>query len=383
MITAETIGRILRLDGDGLPVVSMYVQVPVDPQDRAALFGRANSLLDGIGPMARGKSMDRASRLSVRDDLEHLREAIRTGQWRPGSVALFSCSGRDLFEAVQLPHAVRDRVVVDDTAWARPMLAVLDEYARCCVAVVDRATARVWELFADEMQEARKLSDRTLRRPNYAANLAEDRVHNKVEELAKKHYRRTAAELAELFDTDGYDLLAVGGHRYEVPRFLDTLPRELRRRVAGTFTVDPHTVEVSEIKQNADAIVARYVRDIDIRLAGEVLEKSAAGSGLAALGVGGCLWAGTVKAVETLLVQDGAMVAGVACTNCGWLGLSGETCPLCEHPARRTGDILDELARAVIDDNGAVRHVKADTDVKEHLAAAALRFPLPPVPQAA
>ena len=52
-----------------------------------------------------------------------------------GSVALFSCSGRGFFEEVPLTRAVRERVLVDETAWVRPMLAVLDEYHRCCVIV--------------------------------------------------------------------------------------------------------------------------------------------------------------------------------------------------------------------------------------------------------
>ncbi|MEU2041015.1 hypothetical protein [Nocardia niwae] len=47
---------------------------------------------------------------------------------------------------------------------------------------------------------------------------------------------------------------------------------------------------------------------------------------------------------------------------------------------RPTEDILDELAQNVIDESGSVRHVKADTELEEHLAAALLRFPLPSLP---
>jgi peptide chain release factor subunit 1 len=327
-------------------------------------------VLDQVEPMAEDRSLDRAARLSLRADMERMREEVRTERWRPGSVVFFSCSGRDVFEAVHLPRAVRDRVVLDDTPWVRPMLVVLEEYARCCVAVVDRARAMVWELFADEIEPVGALSDRATRTPKAAA----------TEELAKKHYRQASAELAQLHDADGYDLLAVGGHRSELPHFLDTLPRDLRERVAGTFTIDPHTVDRGRIKQNVEPIVARYMRDVDLRLVGDVLERAATGKGDGVLGVADCLWAATVKAVETLLVQDGATVAGVVCTNCSWLGLSGDTCPLCEHTARHTGDVLDELAQAVIDEGGRVRHVEEDTEIQEHLAAASLRFPLPPLP---
>jgi hypothetical protein len=42
--------------------------------------------------------------------------------------------------------------------------------------------------------------------------------------------------------------------------------------------------------------------------------------------------------------------------------------------------VIDELMEAVIDEGGSIRHVEEDTDLKEHLVAAALRFPLPPEP---
>jgi peptide chain release factor subunit 1 len=38
--------------------------------------------------------------------------------------------------------------------------------------------------------------------------------------------------------------------------------------------------------------------------------------------------------------------------------------------------------QAVINEGGSVQHVQADTELKEHLVAASLRFPLPPDPLA-
>ena len=39
--------------------------------------------------------------------------------------------------------------------------------------------------------------NRVLRKPDYAASLAEDRVRNKEEELVKRHYRRTVKLLED------------------------------------------------------------------------------------------------------------------------------------------------------------------------------------------
>jgi hypothetical protein len=49
------------------------------------------------------------------------------------------------------------------------MLALLAEHPRSCVAVVDRATGRLCELYQDEVSELDKLTDPESRRPPVAA----------------------------------------------------------------------------------------------------------------------------------------------------------------------------------------------------------------------
>jgi peptide chain release factor subunit 1 len=217
------------------------------------------------------------------------------------------------------------------------------------------------------------------RKPNYAAGLAEDRVRNKADELSKRHYRTVVGILDELFRTGGYDLLIVGGHDYEVPAFLEFLTYDLRNRVAGSFSIDPTTAPLAEIRANGDSILERYERDEEQRLVAEVLEKVAAG-GLTTVGLEACLWAGSVAAIQTLLVPDDATAPGVVCDESGWLALAGDTCPLSGKPTRHTPDVIDELAEAVIDEGGSIKHVEADTKLTEYTVAAALRFPLPPLP---
>jgi peptide chain release factor subunit 1 len=283
-------------------------------------------------------------------------------------VALFSCSGRGFFEEVQLPRGVRDRVMVDETPWVRSMLAVLDEYHRCCVAVVDRESAWIWELYQDEMRETGRL------------RLSADpgRNDNKAEELTKRHFRQVVTMLDELYRTGGYELLAIGGHRPELPRFLDFLTSDLRGRVAGTFSVDDDARStLGEIKQQASAIVDRYERSEEERMVADAVQTAAAG-GLASVGLQPCLWAGSVAAVGHLMVQDGAVTPGVICDHDRWLALAGQTCPLCERPVRHAPDIVDELVEVVIDEGGSIEHVRADTALKEYVVAASLRFPLPP-----
>jgi peptide subunit release factor 1 (eRF1) len=376
MITAETVNAIVRFQANGLPVVSLYCRV--DPgESQREVRARVHSLLDQIRPLARDRDFDHRHRISVRADIKRIKDAMGSERWPPGTIAIFSCSGRDLYEEIPLPRRVREQVMVDATPLARPMLAVLGEYCRACVLVLDRESARVWEMYQDEMHDVETVTD-PLDKAGNTGTCAEDRIQNRVDEQTKRHFRRVTGVIDPLLRTDGYDVLVVGGHEHELPEFLRLLPHELRGRVAGTFSADPAASPVAEIRGSADGIVRQYQRGQDERLVDQVLELAAAG-GPAATGLQDCLRAGSMSAIDTLLVRDGAAVPGVVCDGSRWLAASGELCPVCGSHTRFTPDVLDELAAAVIGTGGSARQIAADLMSEEHLAAAKLRF-LPPPP---
>ena len=378
MITPETVSRIIQFQGDGLPVVSLYTSI--EPGiSQGEVRSRVTSMVDQIDSLAKDHSVDHERRLSLRADIERIKERLAEEVWQPSAMAVFSCSGRGLYEEVPLPRRVRDAIVVDESAFVRPMLAELDEFHRSLVLIIDKETARAWELYQDDMRELTSIRDRVLRKPNYAAGRVEYHVRNKSDELSKRHYRRAVEILDELFRTGQYDLLIIGGHEYEVPAFLEFLTRDLRGRVAGSFSIDPNTAQLAEIRSRADAVIKRYEQDEQQHLVAEIQDKSAAG-GLAAVGVSSCCWAGSVAAIQQLLVQEGATAPGVVCDDSGWLAAAGDTCPLCGKPTRRTPDVIDELVQVVIDEGGSIRHIEADTPLNGSAVAAALRFHLPPMP---
>jgi len=381
MITAETIERIVSFDGGDLPVLSAYVAVEVDPGNRAPRT-HAASLMHTIRPLTENGALGHAARVSLRADIARVEEASQQDGWRPGTMAIFACSGAGLYEEVALPRTVRDRAVADATPLTRPMLAVLGEYHRACVVVIDREAARTWELYQGELCETGRLEDETIRKADYAGfhGLEEHGVRNRAAELAKRHFRRVAVKLASLCGAAGSDLIIVGGHREELSPFIEMLPGALRSRVAGSFTVDPHTATRATIRDAAAAIVERCERDEERERVTRVLETAAAG-GPAALGLEPCLWAGSVTGVELLLLEDDAVAPGVVCPEGHWLGRKGATCPVCGARTRDTPDVIDELVEAVIDAGGAIEHVEAETALREHAIAAALRFPLPPLPR--
>ncbi|MFD9222211.1 hypothetical protein ACFWDI_19880 [Streptomyces sp. NPDC060064] len=382
MITQEQVDQILRVEGNGLPCVSLYVPVEADRRGRRAFMARLASLLDRIRPLAEDSSLEHAARLSLREDIAKIEKTLVEEPHEPGAVAVFSCSGNGVYEEVRLPRSTRERIVVDADPYVRPMLGVLDEYYRTCAVIVDKGTGQVWEHYLDQVRELEMIRDRTLRKPNYAAGLAEDRVRNKADELSKRHYRRLVAELKQLFGNGSFDLLVVGGHRHEVPAFINFLPRELRDRLVGNFTIDRETTTPADIRQKVEEFVSDHAQEEQLRLVGEIFEAKAA-QRASAVGLDETLWAASLAAIRTLAADEEAVVPGVVCDRDGLLARSGETCPLCGEPLREVPDIIDELTETVIDDGGEVRHIVAETELRTHQVGALLRFELPPQPPAA
>ncbi|HMJ35865.1 MAG TPA: hypothetical protein VK501_18315 [Baekduia sp.] len=385
-VSAETVRRLAAFDAHGLPVVSVYSRVEVDPGDRA-LGTHADSLLHDVRrQVARDGSLSHAARSSLRADERRIHEALTQQEWPAGTAAIVSCSGAGLYEEVALSRTIRNRAVVDGTPWIRPMVAVLDEEHSACVVVVDRGAARVWTLADGELRWSGGQRDETPRKPDFAgwAGLDEHRVQRRSGELARRHYRKVARQVGIVCLAHGCELLVIGGHREERPGFVEELPNDLRARVAGTISLDPRTATTEDLRRAAEEVVERYERRQERHSVEHVLGVAAA-HGPAVVGLEDCLWAGTVQAVGTLLVQEDLEVPGVVCDQGdGWLALEGATCPLCGSPTRPVPDVVDDLVEAVIEEGGTIEHVVAqDTPLREHRAAAGLRFGLPPRPEPA
>ena len=259
---------------------------------------------------------------------------------------------------------------------------MLDEYHRALVAIIDEKAADLWELFQADIRQLSAVEDEALRKPDYAGwyGLDEHRVSNKSEELAKKHFVRVAQLIDDLFRGGYYELLVIGGHDDEVARFLGFLPRRLRDRVVGTFSIAARIAPERDIRLLASEVVERYEREEERRKVAEVVDRAGAGQP-AALGLPDCLWAATAAAVQELLVHDDVTAPGVVCPVCGWLGEAAEVCPVCGAQPTQVLDIIDELVERVLDEGGSTEHVEADTELAAHAVAASLRFPLPPRPK--
>lgn len=348
----EKIGELLRIRSDEPTVLSALWTLPRDPAEVSHGLGtRLHSLFSDVQAQVARETDDRR-RQSLNADIEAARTALFAGarNWVGRSVAVFAARDLDLFLELRFPCALPNRAVLGTRPHVRPLLAARRRCVPYCAAVVDRRRSWLYLCDGASVRQVRRLEDEGRRSPTFAGwhGLEEYKAVRHAGELARHHYRVTVDALTEVFASDGYELLVVGGHEHGIPEFLAALPADLEARLAGTFVVDPHTMTPALVRRRATGVVVDWENERRRRVLDDIVDE--ADGGRAVTGLRRTLAAASQCAVETLVVDEDTRTPGSLCSSCGTLGLTDGSCTSCGATTLAVPDVLDELVARV---NGA------------------------------
>ena len=136
MITYADVEKLLATRSEDPPVLSLYMEMPLDLPALRGLPARAGELLNSA---ADGPHAERAlaeARQAVRRILE---DSAR--DWLGHCVAIFICGPAGLAEAIPLPAGLGEQAVFGPRPHVRPLLVALQRHPAYRVAVVDRRHA--------------------------------------------------------------------------------------------------------------------------------------------------------------------------------------------------------------------------------------------------
>ena len=381
MLEQATVDRLRGLDGQGLPVLSVYLSLEPGPGTLRSIPTRLKDMLSEIKEDA--DELARDQRMSLRSDIEALSKSSTSFASDLGrGVAIFKSSGAGIDEHIGLPGPVRDRAVVDVYPYLRPLEAMLDHYRRFCVAVVDARFASIFRFRMDRLESweemrSSAIGEEDFRKANYGgfSGYDERRVRAHADELLVRHYREIATRLDDLFDEKpGYDLLIVGGPEVHAAGVVDALPPPLTKCLAGTFVIDPHTMTAATVLEHSKRVAESYETDEQERLLTRLID-AAASRGAAVIGLDRSTEATNARAVETLVVQADRTTPGSVCDTCGWIaGPKEVTCAACGAEVAWVPDIIDALGESVRTNGGRIQHVVVDSKLAEEEVGAFLRY---------
>jgi peptide chain release factor subunit 1 len=328
---SEQIDRLTRLKAGKHWIVSCYLKL--EPGDRVRgryrvkLKNRVRRTLDALPRLG----LDRAALDAVARDLNRVQDQLHDPGALPGTrgVAIFACEGIDLFEVIPMPVVYRSRLGVDRAPLVRELASVEDEFGRILTAVVDRTSARFFEVTAYGASELPSLRADSTRGSKFYGDdgpggWGEHTYNNRIREEKQRHYDQVARTLFVLDrgkPAHGIVLAGVGTEAGAVKPFLHSY---LAKRLIGTTKLNPKVLDDSEVHEATLATRADYERETERRLVEELKEK--VGSKWAVNGVKPVLNALARGQVRVLLVSNDDAVPGFRCSESGRLALTERDC---------------------------------------------------------
>jgi peptide chain release factor subunit 1 len=374
MLTWEQLDALQRFEGDGASVLSVYLDLePARQLERnyriafIDLVKAARERLDEAGREALQVEVDRVEAWLAEHDPQGL------------GLAVFSCTPRAFWQAHFLPVRVADHLAFEPAPDLAPLLAVLDEYERYAVALVDKERARLFTVFMGQIEEHDDFRD-FVPGKHEQGGWSQANYQRHHEAHVHRHLKRVADHLARLFRRRRFDRLIVGGPEEATSALRQLLPRPLARAVVATIPAELFASS-TEILAKVQEIEQRVEREHEARLVDQLLDAAGVG-GRATCGVAATLEALWLGEVQVLVVADGVHLAGGECPQCGRLAPEGTAqCPVCGTTMLMVHDLFERAMARTREQVGRVEVVQGEAAKRLREAGggmgALLRYSIP------
>lgn len=373
MITHSDISALRAQRASNAPVISLYLNVPVDIAEHKGTLIRSRELIKAAADQEPSGGTPGEPTAVSEADIAGVVAAVDANSldWLGHAVAIFASGELDLFEAMPIPGGADDLAVLAPRPYLRPLLAARQRNPAYQVAVLDAKHAWVLAITDDETDTLAERIGPQVPSTAFAGwdGLQAYRMQQRVMQLSRRHYRDTIGILTDTVDDVSHPLV-LGGHEMQIKQFAALLPREVRQRVAGSFNLDLQTATPARVRELATPVIAKWTESAEAQLVDDVLNQppdTAVTTNLA-----DCVTAVRSRAVSQLVLTDGQMIPGCACDDCGALGLGDAGCDCADQACKPVPDVLDELSTQALAGGGSVAAVRA----APFTAAARLRFAL-------
>jgi hypothetical protein len=373
---ADSLLRLQAISESSAPILSLYLNLLPYAEETRTIGARLRDQLRSIEDIAEGLDHSASSslRLGIARALELAPslEAHRGKGW-----AFFVCDQIGLEEQLIVPPRVWDCAMAGSRPYLRPLRAAFDEFRLVATVVLDARRAEITVSFIDEILDHRVIEAEVVRKANRGGwhGLDERRNRGHAEEVRHRLWRETAEALALLRRDMGIEIIFVGGQQRATDALVNSLPPGISELVGGTFAVDVHMLTEGQLMEIVGSLEEAHERREEVQLVADTYAARAADEP-AAIGIDQVLRAVNQLAVAHMFIQQGAVIEGRVCPNCGRLYLAEPVCAACGTETDAVPDVLEAMTHEVVTAGGLVEHVVADTGLVSDIVAAKLRAPL-------
>ncbi|MFB3916046.1 MAG: hypothetical protein ACE14M_04920 [Terriglobales bacterium] len=374
MITRENIAEIAQFESPEGCALTFYFQ-PWTPQNKS--HREEAILVKDLVRNALREAEKQGRNGCARADLDRILAMSEHLQGNSGRAkAVFACGSKHFWREFDLPARLpATGLTVNRRFHLRPLTAIADVLPRVCVALTARTTARIFDLWMDQITERERFVSELPRRGRSDGFIGYDAGHAErhVEHEAMHHLKKISERLKDTVDS--YDRLIFACRDEMWPDLERHLHPYVKQKMIGRFPFDPATATLDEIKEEADRIMqefrAKRYRDVFREVVGQAHRNDRG-----ALGIKRVLRSLQTGEIQTLLLGQKFAAPATECLNCGHIDIKMlPNCAACGGRTREMSDVSNALLSAAVRNGLEIIHVPPDPEFeKVGNVAALLRF---------
>jgi hypothetical protein len=355
-----------------LPVISVYVKTPwSDHAQRAESFAFLNRHLRQARVLALESD---AARQSFARDLARLDQWAATLLHEPpqgtaNSVALFACSGADVWVEFPSPILFEDEFTIMDRPALRQLARLNADYTNALVVLLDAQNARVCEVVLGGLLTEAYFSREDTDLPKVGGQL---RYRRQVQDDAYSHYEEVAEYVTAYCTERPETYLILSAAEEILARFRQLLSPQAQGKIIDTAALDWRTTHDCILRVARGVLEEHEIQED--RESVQLLLESAARGGLGVIGLSDTLLAVNSGLVHKLVMHSDFQRFGWRCQECHYIGSGQEItsqCTVCNGSAMAV-ELGEAMVTEVLRHDGFFEPVAADARLAEHDGIGAL-----------
>jgi len=297
-LTAQ-LDRLGSVDTGPFPVVSLYLNLQPDERGR-----------DRFEPFLRKEFAERMrtypasgpERDSLDKDAQQIRAYVAEVDPALNGLALFACSGADLFEALPLAAGVdHHRLYISNQPHLYPLAQILGTSPRYLALLADTNSARIFVFAATGVERVEQIDGIKTKRTKIGG-AAQARYQRHTENFHLHHAKEVVDVVARLVRDEGIDQIIIAGDEVIVPLLREQLPKDVADRIVDVVKLDIRAPQHEILNTTLAALREKDARTDSERV--EALLDAYRAGGLA------CVGAEKVRKAFELGQVDELMIAG-------------------------------------------------------------------------
>ena len=272
--------RLAAFEPSRFPVLSLYLDTSRDETGRTRFDQWLRQEFDRRADTYAASSPERES---FDRDVTRIHEYV-ANELRPDAkgLVIVSCSGADLFEAVQLDVSPGSSVlVVNDRPHLYPLARLDDQYPRYAALLADTNRARLFVFSTGRCEQVIDMAGQKTKRVK-VGGWSQARYQRHIENYHLQHVKEVVDVLDRVVREERIPHVILAGDEVVIPLLRAQLPKHLEEKIVEVVRLDQRTPEHEVLDRTLDAL-RRKDAETDEAVVQELLDEYR-GGGLAAVG---------------------------------------------------------------------------------------------------